>query len=204
MPWWLERACLLLAGIWFVNLVNFMDGIDWMTVAEVVPVTAALAAFGLAGALPPGATVVATGAVRRDDRLCAVQPPGGAAVSRRRRQPADRSAARLGCWSCWPAAAIWPPRCCCRSTIWPTRPSRCCRRLVSASRSWQAHRSHFYQRAKDRGFSVYQIVGRVFAVNVVLDGACDTLFAPLAALSNNKFAHWHCCGQRFALEFQCR
>ena len=34
----------------------------------------------------------------------------------------------------------------------------------------QAHRSHFYQRAKDGGFSVYQIVGRVFAVNVVLVG----------------------------------
>jgi hypothetical protein len=25
-----------------VNLVNFMDGLDWMTVAEVVPITAAM------------------------------------------------------------------------------------------------------------------------------------------------------------------
>ena len=33
---------LLLAGLWFVNLVNFMDGLDWMTVAEVVPVTGAM------------------------------------------------------------------------------------------------------------------------------------------------------------------
>ena len=40
LPWRLERALLLLGGVWFVNLVNFMDGIDWMTVAEVVPVTA--------------------------------------------------------------------------------------------------------------------------------------------------------------------
>ena len=39
LPWWLERLLLLVAGVWFVNLVNFMDGIDWMTVAEVVPVT---------------------------------------------------------------------------------------------------------------------------------------------------------------------
>ena len=39
LPWWLERALLLLGGVWFVNLVNFMDGIDWMTVAEIVPVT---------------------------------------------------------------------------------------------------------------------------------------------------------------------
>jgi hypothetical protein len=32
----------------------------------------------------------------------------------------------------------------------------------------QAHRSHFYQRARDGGFSVYQIVARVFAINVAL------------------------------------
>ena len=37
LPWWVERACLLLGGVWLVNLVNFMDGIDWMTVAETVP-----------------------------------------------------------------------------------------------------------------------------------------------------------------------
>ena len=40
LPWWIERALLLLGGLWFVNLINFMDGIDWMTVAEVVPITA--------------------------------------------------------------------------------------------------------------------------------------------------------------------
>jgi len=29
-PLWIERGLLLLAGLWFVNLVNFMDGLDWM------------------------------------------------------------------------------------------------------------------------------------------------------------------------------
>src|SRR4029450_7863769 len=46
MPWWLECAGLLVAGVWFVNLVNFMDGIDWMTVVEVVPIPARLPPFG--------------------------------------------------------------------------------------------------------------------------------------------------------------
>jgi hypothetical protein len=32
----------------------------------------------------------------------------------------------------------------------------------------QAHRSHFYQRALDVGFSVNQVVARVFALNVAL------------------------------------
>ena len=42
LPLAVERGLLLLAGLWFVNLVNFMDGIDLITVAEVVPVTGAL------------------------------------------------------------------------------------------------------------------------------------------------------------------
>src|SRR5262249_42220881 len=42
------------------------------------------------------------------------------------------------------------------------------RRLVAGERVWQAHRTHFYQRATDGGFTVMEIVGRVFAVNLVL------------------------------------
>src|SRR6516165_8462619 len=51
VPWWIERACLFFAGVWFVNLVNFMDGIDWMTVAEAVPITAAMVLLGFTGAM---------------------------------------------------------------------------------------------------------------------------------------------------------
>jgi UDP-N-acetylmuramyl pentapeptide phosphotransferase/UDP-N-acetylglucosamine-1-phosphate transferase len=42
------------------------------------------------------------------------------------------------------------------------------RRLAKGEPFWQAHRTHFYQRATDNGFSVSQIVGRVFLLNVVL------------------------------------
>jgi UDP-N-acetylmuramyl pentapeptide phosphotransferase/UDP-N-acetylglucosamine-1-phosphate transferase len=53
LPWWAERVLLLICGVWFVNLVNFMDGLDWMAVAEVVQMTAALALLGgsLCGAM---------------------------------------------------------------------------------------------------------------------------------------------------------
>ena len=33
---------------------------------------------------------------------------------------------------------------------------------------WQAHRTHFYQRATDGGFSVQEIVVRVFVLNLAL------------------------------------
>ena len=58
-PLWIERGLLLLAGLWFVNLVNFMDGLDWMTVAEAVPITAAWLMLGWLGELPASATIIA-------------------------------------------------------------------------------------------------------------------------------------------------
>src|SRR5262249_60674341 len=61
LPWWIERALMFGALLWFVNVVNFMDGIDWMTVAEIVPVTGSLAFFGILGSLPPEATLLAFG-----------------------------------------------------------------------------------------------------------------------------------------------
>ena len=54
-----SKTILILAGVWFVNLVNFMDGLDWITVAEIVPVTAFLALLGPAGILPGPVALVA-------------------------------------------------------------------------------------------------------------------------------------------------
>ena len=42
------------------------------------------------------------------------------------------------------------------------------RRLAKHERVWAAHRSHFYQRATDNGFSVLRVVGEVFALNLAL------------------------------------
>jgi UDP-N-acetylmuramyl pentapeptide phosphotransferase/UDP-N-acetylglucosamine-1-phosphate transferase len=42
------------------------------------------------------------------------------------------------------------------------------RRFISGEPVWQAHRSHFYQRATDRGFRVIEVVARVFFVNLML------------------------------------
>ena len=94
-PIWIERGLLLLAGLWFVNLVNFMDGLDWMTVAEVVPITGAMIVLGSLGEFPLSGNHCRRGTLRRDARICAVQPSGREGLSRRCRQPADRPAARL-------------------------------------------------------------------------------------------------------------
>ena len=176
LPWWIERVLMFGALLWFVNLVNFMDGIDWMTVAEIVPVTGSLALFAIWGALPPEATLVAFG-------LC------GAMIGF---APLNRPTARLflgdvgslpiGLFLGWlllllasrhhvAAAALLPLYYLADATI------TLLRRLVNGERLTQAHRSHFYQRALVGGSSVSQIVGRVFAVNIILAGfAAVTIF----------------------------
>ena len=42
------------------------------------------------------------------------------------------------------------------------------RRMARREPFWAAHRSHFYQRATDNGFTVLQVVGEVFALNIAL------------------------------------
>ena len=48
------------------------------------------------------------------------------------------------------------------------------RRFIKGESVMKAHRSHFYQRALDNGFSVPAVVARVFLVNVLLIGLAAT------------------------------
>ncbi|MEO8321117.1 MAG: glycosyl transferase, partial [Bradyrhizobium sp.] len=59
LPLWIERGLVLVAGLWFVNLVNFMDGLDLMTAAEAVPISAAIALLGWLGEVPATTMIVA-------------------------------------------------------------------------------------------------------------------------------------------------
>jgi UDP-N-acetylmuramyl pentapeptide phosphotransferase/UDP-N-acetylglucosamine-1-phosphate transferase len=169
LPWWMERVLLFVAGLWFVNLVNFMDGIDWMTVAEIVPICGALVALGCLGALARDVVAVALAL-------------GGAMLGFAH---FNRPAARLflgdvgslpiGLLVGWllallagnghlTAALLLPLYYLADATL------TLIRRFSNGERVWQAHRTHYYQRATDRGYSVTEIVARVFAVNICLAG----------------------------------
>ncbi len=167
LPVWIEVGLLLLAGLWFVNLVNFMDGLDWMTAAEVIPVTAALVLLGAAGELPTSATIVAAAL-------------GGAMAGF---APFNRPVAKvflgdvgslpIGLLLGWcllelvyhqqiVAALLLPLYYLADATVTLVR------RLARHEAVWTAHRSHFYQRATDNGFTVLQVVSEVFALNLGL------------------------------------
>jgi len=52
LPVIVERALLVLGTVWFVNAVNFLDGLDWITAAQVVPMTLGVAVLQALGAVP--------------------------------------------------------------------------------------------------------------------------------------------------------
>lgn len=178
LPLWLERGLALLAGLWFVNLTNFMDGLDWMTVAEIVPVAGALLLIGLVGHLPPLPTLVAASLL-------------GAVLGF---APFNRPVARLflgdvgslpvGLVTAWLlcqlalagglAAALLLP------LVYLADASlTLAARAARGERVWEAHRGHYYQRATVNGLGVPGVVGRVFAVNLALAAlAAATLFWP--------------------------
>jgi UDP-N-acetylmuramyl pentapeptide phosphotransferase/UDP-N-acetylglucosamine-1-phosphate transferase len=181
LPWWLERLLLLIGGVWFVNLVNFMDGIDLMTVAEVIPITATLAILGFVGALPSYGVVLALAL-------------GGAMIGFAyfNRPPAhiflgDVGSLPIGLVLGWllllvatgghlAAAILMPLYYLADATL------TLFRRMKRGERFWEGHRSHFYQRATDKGFSTTAIVARVFAVNIALGVlALTTVIVPARA-----------------------
>jgi UDP-N-acetylmuramyl pentapeptide phosphotransferase/UDP-N-acetylglucosamine-1-phosphate transferase len=167
LPLWLERGIVLIGGLWFINLVNFMDGLDWMTVSETVPITAALILLGALGTLTPMTVVVAAAL-------------GGAMLGF---APFNRPVAKvflgdvgslpIGLLLGWcllelayrgqfVAALLLPLYYLADATV------TILRRLVAGENIWAAHRSHFYQRATDNGFSVLGVVGIVFILNLGL------------------------------------
>lgn len=166
LPTWLERTLLGIGLLWFVNLTNFMDGIDWMTVAEMVPLTAALAISAFVGALPADAALAAAA-------LC------GALIGF---APFNKPVARLflgdvgslpmGLLTGWllirlgerhlAAAVLLPLYYILDATI------TLIRRFARGEPVMQAHRQHFYQQAVDGRLDVKAVIARVILLNLAL------------------------------------
>ena len=169
LPSWIERTLLVLGGVWFVNVVNFMDGLDLITAAQVVPITAAIAVIGLVGLLPPEAVVVSLAVCGAMIGFSFFNRPVAKLFL------GDVGSLPIGLVLGWllallagnggrTAAFLLPLYSVADGTF------TLLRRLFAGERVWEAHRSHYYQRATDGGFSVIEVVARVFLTNIVLCG----------------------------------
>ncbi|MCB8819340.1 MraY family glycosyltransferase [Microvirga rosea] len=188
VPFWLETTILIVGGVWFVNLVNFMDGLDWITVAEMVPITAFLTFLGLHVDGPFAIFTLGSGPLLAS-ALCGALL--GFAVFNKpvaRLFLGDVGSLPIGLMVGWlllmlarngafAAGLLLPLYYLMDATI------TLLRRLARGEKVWEAHRSHFYQKATDNGFSALAVSAHVFCLNLVLAGlAAITLVWPAPAV----------------------
>lgn len=167
LPLALERVLTVVAGVWFVNLTNFMDGIDLITVADTVPPAAAIAAFAALGLAPGPAGLVAAALA-------------GAMLGF---APANRPVARLFlgdvgslgiglllAWCLYRLAGAGGLIAAVILVLYPVADATITllRRISRGELVWEPHRSHYYQQATTNGWSVARVSGAVFALNILL------------------------------------
>jgi len=166
LPLSVERALLIIGTMGFINAVNFLDGIDWITVAQTVPMAAAVIVMAWLGGVPENVGLMA---------LVLLGATLGFAVFNK--HPAriflgDAGSLPVGLLLAWmlifvaradvEAALLLP-----LYTIADTGVTLI-RRARRGEPLWVAHRSHFYQRAVMLGFKAPDVTLRVFLLGCLL------------------------------------
>jgi UDP-N-acetylmuramyl pentapeptide phosphotransferase/UDP-N-acetylglucosamine-1-phosphate transferase len=164
----LDAVAAGLLWLWFVNLFNFMDGIDGLAGSEAVAIAVGLvllAAWG-AGSDPGHAVLAATTAAASFGFLVWNWAPARIFLG-------DVGSVPLGyllgylllevaARGFWKIALILPLYFLADATL------TLARRLARGERVWRAHREHFYQRAVQRGLGHGAVVRRVIAADLIL------------------------------------
>lgn len=167
-PFWLDAGLAAIGWIWFVNLFNFMDGIDGITGIEATGIAAGILIIGFISAagvetLHLHALVIAAAAI---GFLAWNWPPAKIFLG-------DIGSVPLGYLLGWlllvlaasghfAAALILPLYYLSDATL------TLLRRLARGEKVWQAHRQHFYQQAVQNGRSHGQVSLAIGVVNLAL------------------------------------
>lgn len=166
IPLLLERALLVLGTVWFVNAINFLDGIDWITVVQVVPMALGIAALASLNAVPASIGFLA---------LALLGAVLGFAVFNK--HPAqvflgDAGSLPIGLLLAFmlifvagtnlAAALLLALYTMSDSTI------TLIRRAANREHIFAAHRSHYYQRAVIAGMTQPRVTARIFVLGLVL------------------------------------
>lgn len=166
LPLVVERALLVLGTVWFVNAVNFLDGLDWITAAQVVPITLGVAVLQVLGAVPASVGFLA---------LALLGAMLGFAIFNK--HPAqvflgDAGSLPIGLLLAFmlifvagtnlAAALLLALYTIADATI------TLFRRAFNREPIFSAHRSHFYQRAVINGLTAPQVTARIFVLGLLL------------------------------------
>ena len=176
MPAGAEDVLMVLGIVWFANAVNFLDGLDWMTVAQVVPMTLGIAVLEALGAVPATIGLLA---------LALLGATLGFAIFNK--HPAQvflGDAGSLPIGLCLAFMLMFVAEAHLAAALLlslytladPTL--TLFRRIFARQPIFSAHRTHFYQRAVANGLSVPQVTARVFLLGLLL--ACLAIATVLA------------------------
>jgi UDP-N-acetylmuramyl pentapeptide phosphotransferase/UDP-N-acetylglucosamine-1-phosphate transferase len=167
VPLPIERLLEVGALLWFVNLTNFMDGIDLISVVETIAIALGVVILAVVGAVPPAYGYVAlalAGAVlgfapwNTPPARLFLGDAGSLAIG----LLLGTLLIHLAALGHVAAALILPLYYLADATITLVR------RLLRGARVWEAHREHFYQQATVNGFSVPEIVACIATLDAVL------------------------------------
>jgi UDP-N-acetylmuramyl pentapeptide phosphotransferase/UDP-N-acetylglucosamine-1-phosphate transferase len=167
VPYAVEFVLLTIAGAWFVNLTNFMDGIDGITLAGFMPLAAAVVALGWLGRTTALSHLLA---------LCFFGAMAGFLwfnTPRARLFLGDVGSLPIGLVGgallldlaqngAFAAAVILPLYHFTDATMTLVK------RIVRREKVWIAHRQHAYQAAVDGGWPHAGVSGMVLVLNVCL------------------------------------
>ena len=168
LPPGVERGLMVLGVVGFVNAINFLDGLDWMTVAQLVPMTLGVAILHGLGVVPASIGLLA---------LALLGATLGFAVFNK--HPAqiflgDAGSLPIGLVLAtlliYVAEAHLVSGLLLALYTLAEATITLGRRLINGERVLSAHKSHFYQRAVGQGLRVPQVTARVFALSLVLMG----------------------------------
>lgn len=167
LPLWADRLVAAVGWLWFVNLFNFMDGIDGLAGSEAAAIGAGLALVGAVGGLDPayGLYGLAAAGAALGFLLWNWHPA--------KLFMGDVGSVPLGFTLGWlllavAASGLWVAALLVPAYFLADATVTLLRRLVEGKKVWQAHREHFYQKATQRGRSHAQVVRLVLALNAAL------------------------------------
>jgi len=170
LPFYLDRAIMMIGWAWFMNLYNFMDGIDGLTGAETVALATGtclvMSAGGITDPFVSVLTLLLTGACL--GFLALNWHPAKIFLGDVGSVPLGYLAGfgllKLALHGQWAPALILPLYYLADSGLTLGK------RILKREKIWQAHRQHFYQRAAAGAGRHDKIVYAVCAANIVLMG----------------------------------
>lgn len=162
-PFWLDRLLAIFLWVWFLNLYNFMDGIDGITGVETICIAGGLVLLG-GSAGPLAVAVLAAGC----GFLVWNWHPARIFLGDSGSVPLGYLLGwlllRLALEGQWAAALILPAYYLADATL------TLLVRLWRKEAFWQAHRQHFYQKAVRAGARHDQVAGLIMVVDLMLLG----------------------------------